>query len=61
MAIKFIDVSYKNLFEKVNIEIDKGQIVSIVGGAGSGKTTFFNLIFGIDLNFRGKIKICKRR
>ncbi len=55
MAVKFVDVSYKNLFEKVNFQIDNGQIVSVVGESGSGKTAVFDLIFGQDLNFGGKI------
>lgn len=55
MAIKLIDVSYKNIFEKVNFEIDKGQIVAIVGEGASGKTTLFDLIFGQDLEFDGRI------
>ena len=60
MAVKFVDVSYKNIFEKVNFEIDKGQIVSVVGKNGSGKTTVFDLIFGQNLNFDGKITFGKK-
>ena len=60
MAIKFLDVSYKNLFEKINFEIEKGQIVSLIGKSGSGKTILFDLIFGLDLNFDGKINLGKK-
>lgn len=60
MAIKFANVSYKNQFEKVNFQIDKGKITSIVGKSGSGKTTVFNLIVGEDLNFEGKITLGKK-
>lgn len=60
MAVKFVDVSYKNVLKKVNFEIDKGQIVSVVGKNGSGKTTVFDLIYGQDLNFDGKIMLCKK-
>ena len=60
MAVKFVDVSYKNIFEKVNFEIAKGQIVSVVGKNGSGKTTVFELIYGQDLKFDGKINLGKK-
>ena len=60
MAVKFVDVSYKNIFKKVNFEIDKGQIVSVVGKNGSGKTTVFDLIYGQDLKFDGKINLGKK-
>ena len=60
MAVKFVDVSYKNVLKKVNFEIDKGQIVSLVGKNGSGKTTVFDLIYGQYLNFDGKIMLCKK-
>ena len=60
MALKFVDVSYKNTFEKVNFEMEKGQIISLVGKSGSGKTTVFDLIFGQDLNFEGQITLGKK-
>ncbi|MBQ2947151.1 MAG: ATP-binding cassette domain-containing protein [Bacilli bacterium] len=60
MAVKFADVSYKDLFQKVNFKIDKGHIVSVVGKSGSGKTTIFDLIIGQDLNFYGKITLGKK-
>lgn len=34
------------LFKDFNLEIDKGQFVSVVGSNGSGKTTLLNLICG---------------
>ena len=60
MAIKFIDVNYKDIFNNLNFEIRNKQITSIVGKSGSGKTSLMNLIFGLDLNFEGKITVNKR-
>lgn len=57
MAIKFIDIKYRNIFESLNLEIKENQITAVVGKNGSGKTSLFNLIFGLDLNFNGKIVI----
>lgn len=61
MAVKFSDVSYKNIFKNLNLEINNSQIVSIVGKNGSGKTSFLNLIYGLDLDFLGKIVIGRKK
>lgn len=39
----------------INVEFDKGELVSIVGESGSGKSTLMNLIGGLDSDFTGKI------
>ena len=41
----------------VDIEIDRGEYISIVGPSGSGKTTLFNLVGGLDRPTRGKVYI----
>jgi len=41
----------------VNIEINRGEYISIVGPSGSGKTTLFNLVGGLDRPTRGKVYI----
>jgi len=33
--------------DKVNLHIDKGEIVALIGPNGAGKTTFFNCITGV--------------
>ena len=43
--------------ENVDLEIEKGQIVSIVGPSGSGKSTLLNLIGGLDRPTSGEIRI----
>ncbi len=39
----------------INIEFDKGELISIVGESGSGKSTLMNLIGGLDSDFTGQI------
>jgi putative ABC transport system ATP-binding protein len=43
--------------DDINIEIGKGQVVSIVGPSGSGKSTLLNLIGGLDRPTAGEISI----
>jgi len=39
----------------INVEFEKGELVSIIGESGSGKSTLMNLIGGLDSDFTGKI------
>jgi putative ABC transport system ATP-binding protein len=43
--------------ENVDLHIDAGQVVSIVGPSGSGKSTLLNLIGGLDRPTSGEIRI----
>src|SRR5438874_1047072 len=43
--------------DNINFEIEKGQVVSIVGPSGSGKSTLLNLIGGLDRPSSGEIRI----
>src|SRR6266849_1001745 len=43
--------------ENVDLHIEKGQVVSIVGPSGSGKSTLLNLIGGLDRPTSGEIRI----
>jgi putative ABC transport system ATP-binding protein len=43
--------------EGVDLEIERGEMVSIVGPSGSGKSTLLNLIGGLDRPSAGEIKI----
>jgi len=44
-----------NAVDKVSLEVNKGEIVSIVGRSGSGKSTLLNLIGGLDTATDGQI------
>ena len=46
--------SFQALYD-INIEFDKGELVSIIGESGSGKSTLMNLIGGLDSDFSGQI------
>ncbi|MCS6908634.1 MAG: ABC transporter ATP-binding protein [Anaerolineales bacterium] len=41
--------------DNVNLQIQRGEFVAIVGKSGSGKTTLINLITGIDRPTKGEV------
>jgi lipoprotein-releasing system ATP-binding protein len=43
------------VFDKLNFDLEKGEIVAIMGVSGVGKTTFLNLIAGLDSPTRGNV------
>jgi putative ABC transport system ATP-binding protein len=50
-----------NALRGINIEIDQGEMVSIVGPSGCGKTTMLNMITGIDRPTKGIVDIQGKR
>ena len=53
LQLKNIDVIFNwgtvnetQVFDNFNLDIEKGQFVSVVGSNGSGKTTLLNLVAG---------------
>ena len=41
--------------DKVNLEVNKGEFIIIMGASGSGKTSLLHLIAGIDTPDEGSI------
>ncbi len=59
-------VSVKNVFqtygtrpiiERVNVEVEEGEFISIVGASGCGKSTFLRLLLAQERPTRGEISI----
>ena len=57
LTAKKITVSYEgeNVIEDINIHLDEGEVVSLLGVSGSGKTTLFNILSGIALPDSGQV------
>lgn len=50
--------NYNNiLFENLNISINNGQFIAVIGKTGSGKSTFISSILGITKIFTGNIYV----
>lgn len=45
----------QNILKDINLEIEEGEFVAIVGFSGSGKTTLINLISGLQEQTSGEI------
>lgn len=62
MKIDFKNVSFnypngKNVLTDINVEIQAGEKVLIIGNSGSGKSTLLRLLTGTFTNFSGAIRI----
>lgn len=47
--------------DDVNLEIERGQIVAILGTSGSGKSTLLNMLAGLERPTKGEVQIGKFR
>lgn len=43
------------VFEQLNKKVERGEFITIVGASGCGKTTFLNMLLGIDSPSRGQL------
>lgn len=51
------DKSGSAVLDKLNLSIERGKITAIVGGNGSGKSTIFKLLAGIEKKYRGSVTV----
>ena len=59
-SLELKDISFcyeenKPILDKINLKIDKGDLVGVIGQSGAGKTTLINIIVGLLLQNSGKI------
>ena len=47
----------EDILKGINLDVFKGEIISILGGSGSGKTSFLRILSGLERPHKGKIEI----
>ena len=45
------------IIERVNLDVDEGEFISIVGASGCGKSTFLRLLLAQERPTRGEIRV----
>ena len=57
LKVENVDKSFdkKKVLEDIDIYLNKGELISLVGVSGSGKTTLFNIIAGLLKPDKGKV------
>lgn len=55
------DLSYKKnqkqILHDVNLNLDKGKIIALLGENGAGKTTLMRIIAGVAKNYKGSVSL----
>ena len=49
----------QNVLRNFSLDIESGEIISVVGSSGSGKTTLLRLISGLEMPDDGQITLKK--
>jgi len=58
LTVKDLSLSFGDeIINNISLDVDEGEIVSIIGPSGCGKSTLFNIISGILLQDQGSISI----
>lgn len=59
LSLKNVDKKFEEqvVFENFNMEVEKGEFVTVVGKSGSGKSTLLNMIGLLDSSDKGVIEL----
>ena len=59
ISIKNVWKSYGDnlVLERLNLEVEKGEFISMVGASGCGKSTFLNMLLGREQTSKGTITL----
>ena len=51
----FYEINSQRILKNINLSINEGEFVSIIGKSGSGKTTLLKIISGLKKQTQGEI------
>ena len=57
----FVDPVEVEVLKNINIWVDKGEFVSIMGKSGCGKSTLLYILSTMDTNYKGQLFLADRR
>ncbi len=59
ITIRNLTMKYggRPVIDGLNLDLEKGQIVGLLGENGSGKTTLLRILTGLERNYKGDVKI----
>ena len=58
ISIKNLNMRYRRkVLDNLNLELDSGQIVGLVGPNGTGKSTLLRILAGLEKTYKGEILI----
>lgn len=60
---KSFKIKYQNIIalQNINLKIDEGEFVAVVGPSGAGKTTLLNIIGGLDKPDSGEVTVLGKK
>lgn len=66
MCLKGENISFgykKNnlVLNKVNISLDRGEVLGLIGDSGSGKSTLCKILAGYENNYQGKVSVDEKK
>ena len=63
IEIKDLSLSYggRKVLDNMNLKLDDGKIVGLVGENGTGKSTLMRILAGLEKNYKGEVKIAGQR
>ncbi|MGN1407929.1 ATP-binding cassette domain-containing protein [Lactobacillus sp.] len=61
-TLEIKDLSYrkstKKILERVNLSLEAGQTVALLGANGAGKTSLMRVIAGVAKHYKGQVSVC---
>mgnify|MGYP002626258318 CR=1 FL=1 len=54
-----VNYGFKDILKNISFDINKNEIISLIGSNGSGKTTLLNIISGVEKPTSGIVSIRK--